>query len=394
MLCDRHESGDALVMSPKDNRTGLLPDSAALRDIETPALVIDLPALKRNIDAMAARAKRAGMSLRPHAKTHKCPNIAALQMQAGAVGIACATVAEAETLAASGTGGLLLTAPQMGEAKFARIAAINREHGVTVVVDHASQVDGLVAALRSGDRKLAIAVDTDVGQVRTGVTDLAEGVSLAQMIAAHPRLEFAGIQGFAGHAQHIADPQERKIAADAAATLLRRFVAMLNDAGLSPGLITGSGTGTYCQDSDGPYNELQVGSYVFMDADYARIVDETGAGPSFEPSLFVLATVVSVNRSGQVTVDAGTKAVATNGPPPCHIIGAPHGATYRFAGDEHGVIAIPEGQAAPRLGDRLLIGATHCDPTVNLHAAYHVIDNREMRTWPIRARYGMPAGRA
>jgi D-serine deaminase-like pyridoxal phosphate-dependent protein len=382
------------MMSTKDNYTDLSPDSAAMRDIDTPALVIDLPALRRNIDAMAARARRAGMSLRPHAKTHKCPDIAKLQMRAGAVGIACATVAEAEALAASGIGGLLLTAPQMAEAKFARVAALNRGHGITVVVDHASQVEGLVAALRSGDRKLAVAVDIDVGQIRTGVTDLPEGVRLAQTIATHPRLEFAGIQGFAGHAQHIADPQERKLAAGAAAALLRRFSAMLNDVGLSPGLITGSGTGTYRQDADGPYNELQVGSYVFMDSDYARIVDEAGAGPSFEASLFVLATVVSVNRPSQVTVDAGTKALATNGPPPCHIIGAPQGATYRFAGDEHGVIAIPEGQTAPRLGDRLLIGATHCDPTVNLYAAYHMIDKGEVRTWPIRARYGAPAGRA
>ncbi len=382
------------MMSTTDNHTDLSPDSAALRGIETPALVIDLPALKRNIDAMAARAQRAGMSLRPHAKTHKCPDIATLQMQAGAVGIACATVAEAEALAASGIGGLLLTAPQMAEAKFARIAAINRGHGIVAVVDHSSQVEGLVAALRPGDRKLAVAVDTDVGHGRTGVTDLREGVRLAQMIATHPRLEFAGIQGFAGHAQHIADPQERKMAAGAAAALLRRFAAMLDDVGLSPALITGSGTGTYRQDADGPYNELQVGSYVFMDSDYARIVDETGAGPSFEPSLFVLTTVVSVNRPAQVTVDAGTKALATNGPPPCRIIGTAQGATYRFAGDEHGVIAIPERQTAPRLGDRLLIGATHCDPTVNLYAGYHVIDDGVVRTWPIRARYGAPAGRA
>lgn len=369
-------------------RTALVLNSAPLRDIETPALVVDLAALKRNIEAMAATARRSGMSLRPHAKTHKSPDIAALQMAAGATGIACATVSEAEMLAAAGIDGLLLTAPQVGEARFARIAKLNRERGITVVVDHASQIEGLGRAAQPDDRKLPVVVDTDVGQMRTGVTDLAEGVRLAQMIAAHPRLHFAGIQGFAGNAQHIADPQARKAAAGAAAHTLRDFAARLSAAGLPPALITGSGTGTYRQDSDGPYNELQVGSYVFMDADYARIVDESGAGPAFEPSLFVLATVVSANRPGQVTVDAGTKALATNGPPPCHIIGAAPGATYRFAGDEHGIIAIPAGPAAPRLGEQLLIGATHCDPTVNLHAAYHAVENDTMQRWPIRARYG------
>jgi len=337
---------------------------------------------------MAAAAKQAGLALRPHAKTHKSVDIARRQIVAGAVGIACATVAEAEMLSAAGIGGLLLTAPVMGAARFARLARINRAHGITVAVDHVRQVEALAAAVEPGDKALAVVVDVDVGQARTGVTEPAEAVRLAQMIAAQPRLRFAGVQGFAGHAQHIADPRERRQATAAAAATLRRHVEALAAAGLPPALVTGSGTGTYAQDCDGPYNELQVGSYVFMDSDYARIVDERGSGPAFAPSLFVLATVVSVNRPGQVTVDAGTKALATNGPPPCHIIGAPQGATYRFAGDEHGVINIPAGAAPPQIGDRLLIGATHCDPTVNLHAAYHVVDDGGVQRWPIGARYG------
>ncbi len=198
----------------------------------------------------------------------------------------------------------------------------------------------------------------------------------------------SGIQGFAGHAQHIPRPDERNSAADNAADILRRFAKALTEVGLDCELISGSGTGTYRRDAAGPYNELQVGSYVFMDSDYARIVDESGAGPCFEPSLFVLATVVSVNIPGQVTVDAGSKALATNGPPPCNLVGAPKGSSYRFAGDEHGIVGIPAGQKAPALGDRLLIGATHCDPTVNLHACYHVIDAGQAQTWSIGARYG------
>jgi D-serine deaminase-like pyridoxal phosphate-dependent protein len=338
---------------------------------------------------MAATARQAAVALRPHAKTHKSPDIARLQLRAGgAVGIACATVAEAEALAAGGIGGLLLTSPVMGEAKLAHLARLNREKGLAVVVDHPAQVDAICGALQANDRVLEIAVDVDVGQARTGVTDIAAGVTLAQTIAQRPGLAFAGIQGFAGHAQHMADPAARRAAGAHAAATLRNFAAALTEAGLPPRLITGSGTGTHAMDAGAVYNELQVGSYIFMDADYDRIRDEQGQPFAFTPSLFVLATVVSANRPGQITVDAGTKALATNGPPPCLIIGAPPGARYGFAGDEHGVIALPPDAPAPGIGTRLLIGATHCDPTANLHAAYHVVNGDTVTTWPISGRYG------
>ncbi len=367
--------------------TTLSPGCDALLALETPALVLDGEALVLNIERMAAAARQTGVALRPHAKTHKSHNIAMLQIQAGAVGIACATVAEAEALSAAGIGGLLITSPTMGTAKFARMARLNRTAGLMVVVDHIAQVEGLLAALQPGDRRLRVLVDVDVGQARTGVNDVAVGVALAKAIAQRPQLEFAGLQGFAGHAQHIVDPAERKAVGAQAAATLRSFAKALGEAGLPPGLITGSGTGTFKLDAGGPYNELQVGSYVFMDADYARIKDDEGQELPFSPSLYVLATVVSVNRPGQVTVDAGTKALATNGPPPCRIIGAAPGATYKFAGDEHGIITIPAGERAPALGARVLIGATHCDPTVNLHASFHVLQNGAVSAWPIRGRY-------
>ncbi|HKS85247.1 MAG TPA: DSD1 family PLP-dependent enzyme [Pseudolabrys sp.] len=370
-------------------RTILSPNHTTLRDIETPALVVDAAALQRNIEGMAAWARQARIALRPHAKTHKSVQIAGLQKRAGAMGIACATVAEAELLVSSGIEGILLTAPQMGEGRFARISKINSVHDIAVVVDHVRQVEGLAASIGRGDKALSVLVDVDVGHARTGIADIGEGVRLAQSIAASSRLEFAGIQGFAGHAQHMPRPDERNAAADKAADILRAFATALSEAGVACRVISGSGTGTYRRDAAGPYNELQVGSYVFMDSDYARIVDEKGAGPSFEPSLFVLATVVSVNRPGQVTVDAGSKALATNGPPPCSFVGTPEGSSYRFAGDEHGIISIPAGQGPPALGDRMLIGATHCDPTVNLHGRYHVVDDAgHVEIWPIGARYG------
>ncbi len=368
--------------------TTFSPESGALRDLSTPCLVVDGAVLQRNIDAMAATVRKAGVALRPHAKTHKSPDIAALQLRAGAGGIACATVGEAEAMTAAGIGGLLLTAPSMGADKFARLAKLNRAQAMTMAVDHPAQVEALLAALQDGDGPFGVVIDIDVGHGRTGIIDMAMGVELARTIAARPQLRFAGIQGYAGHAQHIPDPTERIAAVDYAKTTLRQFAKTLSEAGLPPPLITGSGTGTHRLDAEGPYTELQPGSYVFMDADYAAIKDAQGNGPPFMPSLFVLATVVSVNRPGEVTVDAGTKALATNGPPPCVIFGLAPGATYRFAGDEHGIIAIPPGQQAPALGARLLIGATHCDPTVNLHAAYHVMRDGRIEQWPIRGRYG------
>lgn len=354
----------------------------------TPCLLVDCEALLRNIEHMAAVARSAGIALRPHAKTHKSSHIAALQLRAGAIGICCATVPELEAMAAAGMSGLLLTSPVMGDDKFSRIARLNRDGGLTMVVDHPAQLEGLRAAIEPGDRPFGVAIDVDVGQARTGITDLVAGVELARMIAADARFAFAGVQGFAGNAQHLVDPAERKAAADKAASILRAFAKALAEAGLPPAMISGSGTGTHSLDASGPYTELQVGSYVFMDADYARIKDADGRDLDFTPSLFVLASVVSVNRPDQVTVDAGTKALATNGPPPVVIRGAPAGATYRFAGDEHGVIAVPPGAARPEIGGRVMIGATHCDPTVNLHAAYHAVMDGGVSAWPIRGRYG------
>ncbi|WJR80338.1 DSD1 family PLP-dependent enzyme [Bradyrhizobium sp. NP1] len=359
-----------------------------LREVDTPALVVDLAALKRNIARMAAIAGRSGVKLRPHAKTHKSIEIARLQIEAGAIGIACATVTEAEMLVTAGLPDVLLTAPVADPAKFARLAALNRRSPLKITVDHVEQVRAAADVVALDHPPLAVVVDTDVGQGRTGVTDIAEGVALARAIASYPQLRFAGIQGFAGNAQHIPEPLARRAAAGKAADMLREFAAALAEVNLHAAIITGSGTGTHDQDKAGPYSELQVGSYIFMDSDYSRIVDEAGSGPPFEPSLFVMATVVSVNRPNEVTVDAGTKALATNGPPPCSMHGVAHGAIYRFAGDEHGILTLPKDAAPASLGQRVLLGASHCDPTVNLHACYHVIDGQKVQRWPIGARYG------
>jgi D-serine deaminase-like pyridoxal phosphate-dependent protein len=365
------------------------PKAAELRDIPTPALVLDAPAFQRNIAAMASFARANNITLRPHAKTHKSGRIAQLQIEAGAVGISCATVAEMEAFARLGVSGLLLTTPVADRPKLARLAAIADEIDIAIVVDHADQVLVLHELLDTDSRAIQVLIDIDVGQRRTGVVDPSATLALAQLIEATRGMTFGGIQGFAGHVQHIVDPGERKAGAAAVRALLDDHLRVLREAGIQAAIVTGSGTGACGFDIAGTFTELQVGSYVFMDADYGRLQGEGGGALPFEPSLFVLATVTSVNRAGEFTVDAGVKALAFNGPVPELIIGAPEGSTYRFGGDEHGMITMPESSEPPKLGSRVLLQATHCDPTVNLHAAYQVVGhNGGVETWPVQARYG------
>jgi D-serine deaminase-like pyridoxal phosphate-dependent protein len=374
--------------------TSLRPDLPALARISTPALVIDHAALVANIAHMAQTAEDHSVALRPHAKTHKCPDIALMQLRAGAAGIACATVLEAEALAQAGVTGLLVTSPVVGPDKAMRLARLNRISPMAVVVDHAAQLEGLRAVLSDDDPPLGILVDVDLGQARTGVATLQDGHALARAAARDPRFAFCGLQGYAGHVQHIFDPAERRTAAHDAVALLRTMASVLEADGVPCPIVSGSGTGAHGYDLAGPYTELQVGSYVFMDADYGRVRQDDGSPLPFTPALFVLATVVSANRDGQVTVDAGTKALAVNGPPPAHFIGLPAGASYAFSGDEHGAIRLPPGAPPPAIGTRVLIGATHCDPTVNLHAEYHAVHpDGSVTVMPIVGRYGaMGAG--
>jgi D-serine deaminase-like pyridoxal phosphate-dependent protein len=371
------------------------PNAPPLSAVMTPALVIDAVALEANIARMASAARSAGVALRPHAKTHKSPDIARRQQQAGAIGIACATILEAEALSGAGIGNLLITSPVVGRDKTARLARLHRQSPVMTAVDHPRQVEEIVEALTAGDAPMHILVDVDVGQARTGVVGVEDGVALARRIRAEPRLRFSGLQAYAGHVQHLVDARERQRAATEAAQAVRAMVFRLQAEGLAPSTVSGSGTGASAFDvHGGAYNELQVGSYVFMDADYGRIEELDGARLPYERALFVMATIVSVNRPGQVTVDAGTKALAVNGPMPDRFIGVADRSSYAFAGDEHGTIRLPPDAPQPSVGTRVLLGVTHCDPTANLHPVYHVVrDDGTLEFWPIVGRYEEPSAR-
>ena len=356
--------------------------------LNTPALLLDLDALDRNIARMAAHCRRTGQALRPHAKTHKSIEVARRQIAAGAVGQCCATLGEAEVLAGAGIPGVLVTSPVVGPGRVARLAALNEAaEGLMAVADDPDAVSALAAAATG--KPLSLLVDIDVGTRRTGVVSAQAAVALARQITQAPGLVFAGIQGYAGHLQHVYDYAERAAAVAAVSERVAHVASVLADAGLAPPLITGGGTGTHDLDHrHGVLGELQAGSYAVMDVDYGRVaLTAEGSGP-FEPALFVMATVVSAASDGFAIIDAGLKAFATDGPMPLFARGAPEGATFSFAGDEHGRVHYADGNPARlRVGDIVELHPPHCDPTVNLYDHYHALRGEVLEAvWPVDAR--------
>lgn len=360
----------------------------AMREVPTPALVIDRDALDRNIALMAERARTAGRSLRPHAKTHKSAVIARKQIEAGAIGICCATLPELQAMADARIGGLLLTAPIQDAAKTDALIAVAQQTPITIAVDHPAQIHMLAAKFPADGEPIGVVVDVDVGQKRTGVCDVRDAIAIAKLVAADKRFKFSGLQGYAGHAQHIPDFTGRAREAARVSALLVEYIAGLRQSGFEVTILSGSGTGTHDFDLEHqPFTEIQAGSYIFMDADYARIESRSGESLPFECSLFMLATVTSANRPGQVTIDSGTKSLAVNGPAPHLILGAPAGTAFQFAGDEHGLLTFPEGSQTPAPGTRILMSVTHCDPTVNLFGVMHAVSAEgKVERWPVLGR--------
>jgi D-serine deaminase-like pyridoxal phosphate-dependent protein len=359
------------------------------KSLNTPALVLDVEALDRNIAAMAAFAASSGLKLRPHAKTHKSADIARRQIAAGALGVCCAKLGEAEALAEAGIEGLLITSPVVGAPAVERLVALAaRSPTLMQSCDHPDAVAAIGAAAKAAGVKLTLLVDLDPGMHRTGVADTAACVALARQIDAHPGLSFAGVQFYCGAEQHIEAYPDRLQAIAARTAKLTEAIAALTGAGLAPHIVTGGGTGSHAIDAElGVFTELQVGSYIFMDRQYGDCaLREDGPNP-FETSLMVDARVISASHPTLVTVDAGLKAFATEAGPPPILAGAPEGSVYRFMGDEQGAIAPPRGLAPPRLGERVTLAAPHCDPTVNLYDAYHVVRGDTLEAiWPVTAR--------
>ena len=367
----------------------LIGQQGSRRSLNTPALVLDLEMLDRNIAEMASFAKAHGMKLRPHSKTHKSADVARRQIAAGALGVCCAKLGEAEALGEAGIEGLHITSPVVTPQAIARLIELNAKvKGLMVVVDHPANVAALAGAAAQAGQTLTVIVDIDPGIHRTGVASPEAALELVQLVVKHKSLNYGGVQFYCGRHQHIVDFVQRKAEIEERTEYLRGILARLDAAGLKPAIVTGSGTGTHYIDAKlGVFTELQVGSYVFMDHDY-NVCDLRGADkPTFEQALQSDARAVSANTPGMVTVDAGLKAMATEKGPPMILKGAASGSTTRFMGDEHLAVIAPEGQAAPALGEQVILVPPHCDPTVNLYESYHVVKGDTLvEIWPVTAR--------
>jgi D-serine deaminase-like pyridoxal phosphate-dependent protein len=354
--------------------------------LNTPALVIDRDALERNIAAMAAFAKAQGVALRPHAKTHKSADIAKLQLKAGALGVCCAKLGEAEALADDGVETILITSPVVTPQAIARLATLHGKiSGLAVTADNPDNVDALASAVKGAARRLPVLVDIDPGIHRTGVASPEAAVALARKIKDAPSLSYAGVQFYCGAQQHIEGFAERRAAIEERTAYLRTVIDALIAADLAPAIVSGGGTGTHRIDAAlGVFTELQVGSYVFMDKQYADC-DLAGDGVApFENALLVDTHVISANAPGMATLDAGFKALSTDGGSPAIVDGAPKECAFFFMGDEHSALI---GGHGLKVGDRVVLSPPHCDPTVNLYDTYHIVrDGTLIDIWPVSAR--------
>ncbi len=378
------------MTTDRDLHAHLIGQQGARADLNTPVLVLDVEALDRNIAVLVALAAAKGIALRPHAKTHKSVDIALRQIAAGAVGVCCAKIGEAEALSEGGVTGILITSPVAAPRAIERLAALAATaEGLMAVVDHPDVAARIDAVLAAAAARLDVIIDVDPGIGRTGVASAEAAVVLARVIAASPNLEYRGVQFYCGSQQHIESYADRRAAIVERTAYLQSVIAALADAGFAPEIITGSGTGTHRIDLDlGTFTELQAGSYVFMDKQYGDC-DLTGEGgePPFEVSLAVDARVVSANHSGLVTIDAGYKSLSTDGGVAVVQRGAPETAFFAFMGDEHAALIAPGIGAQLAPGDPVSLTVPHCDPTVNLYDSYHVVAGDTLvDIWPVSAR--------
>jgi D-serine deaminase-like pyridoxal phosphate-dependent protein len=355
-------------------------------DIETPALIVDLDAFERNIAKLAAFAIEANVRLRPHAKTHKCPAIALKQIAAGAVGQCCQKVGEAEALVRAGVEDVLVSNEVVGEKKLRRLAALAKDARVALCFDSAEQVAVTGRVARDFGVELGALVEIDLGMNRCGVPPGAPVLELAKRVVDTEGLRFEGLQAYHGTAQHMTYAK-REEAIRNAARLVAGTLEVLHRAGLKTPTVSGAGTGTFrFEGASGLWTELQAGSYVFMDTDYARIGDRSSDRyTEFEHSLFVLASVMSRPTETRAVVDAGLKSYSMEKGVPW--LADVEGAEVTGVSDEHGKIELSAAAPRLKLGEKVKLIPGHCDPTVNLHDWYiGVRGGRVEALWPIAAR--------
>jgi len=347
--------------------------------LDTPALCVDLTILQRNIDRMAALARDAGVALRPHIKTHKCPQIAQMLLDAGAAGITCAKVSEAEVMVDAGIADILIANQIVGAFKIQRLVALAKRSQLIVAVDHPDNAHMLSRGAQQAGVTLGVLIEVDVGMGRCGVAPLEPAVALAQAVAALPGLDLRGVMGYEGHVVMIPDAQERERAVRTALTPLVETAALMRDRGLSADVLSAGGTGTAAMTARFPgITEIQPGSYATMDARYG------GMNLGFEPAVTIVAQVISVPREDRAVLDAGLKSATTEFGNP--LVRSPEGWRLAHLSEEHGVLH-REGGAPLALGDRVALIPTHGCTTNNLHDRFYAIrDGVVEAVWPIAAR--------
>lgn len=358
-----------------------------LEEVDTPALLVDLDAFEHNLRRLAEEVETRGIRLRPHAKTHKCAVVGQQQVALGAVGLCCQKVSEAEAMVNGGICDVLVSNQVVGKRKINRLMSIAGRARMSVCVDDAENVADLSAAAVSFGVELTVLVEIDVMMGRCGVPPGRPALELARVIDKSPGLTFGGLQAYHGGAQHIRGYEDRGAAIQAAIKAAVETKTLLEDEGLACPSITGAGTGSYQFESQsGVYTELQCGSYVFMDADYGRNLDEAGNFVSdFRNSLFIYTTVMSVPTRNRAICDAGLKSMAFDSGMPS-VVGEVN-VVYDKPSDEHGTLNVKDDNRPLRLGDKIKLIPGHCDPTVNLHDWYvGVRGERVEALWPIVAR--------
>ncbi|CFX56626.1 D-threonine aldolase [Candidatus Filomicrobium marinum] len=362
-----------------------------LADVDTPALILDLDAFERNLQTMADWAKSKNVRLRPHAKSHKCPAIAHRQMALGAVGVCCQKVSEAEVMVDAGITNVLISNEVVGRTKLEALAQLALRARMGVCVDDIRQIRDLSEAMHAAGATIDVLVEINIGGNRCGVEPGDPAVRLGAAVAQADGLRFAGLQSYDGITQHVRDPDERKARAARAGDVTAQTIAALRDIGLECETVGGAGTGSFAFDGmSGVWNELQPGSYAFMDADYARNTPAGGDVPKFEHAMFVWAIVMSRTSVGQAVVDAGHKVLPIDSGMPVPFDRP--GVRYERPSDEHGCLVAELDSALPDLGEKILIVPSHVDPTANQHDFFIGVrgmaegDGTVQEIWPVTAR--------
>ncbi|MEY4399932.1 MAG: hypothetical protein RLZZ539_1261 [Pseudomonadota bacterium] len=352
--------------------------------VDTPALVLDLDAFERNMKLLQDAVSSAGVRLRPHAKSHKCPDIALRQIELGAVGICCQKVSEAAVFVDAGVSDIFITNQVVGEKKVSHALDLAARARIGVLVDHEDQISAFARA--SAERRVSIDVylEIDVGMGRCGMVSIERAVAMAQQIAAAPYLNFMGLQCYHGSAQHYRLPEERQQAIAAVCAKAAATKAAIEGVGIQVERISGAGTGSVMLESHSKlFNEVQAGSYILMDRDYATNQRDPSDLP-FEHALFVKTAVLSHPSANRAVVDAGLKASSVDSGMP--VVWQRTDAKYLKASDEHGVLELTPNSTL-KLGDYVMLVPGHCDPTVNLYDELIAIrGNRVEAIWPIAAR--------